>query len=180
MLDRPHLDTRLIHFQQEEAQALVGHRAGVGASDDKTVIGLMGQRGPHFLAGDQPLAAGLVKASPGLDIGQIRSGARLGIALAPELGTGDNTGQVFLFLGFTAKGENGRPGQALADMTHPTGGSGAGIFFKKDHLLFDRTAAASVALGPADTGPTPRRQGLLPCLALGGKHMLVAGATAVF
>src|SRR5690606_13353065 len=86
--------------------------------------------------------------------------------------------QVFLFLFFVAKGDDGGTGQPFADMADPAGTTRAGVFFMEDHLLLDAGAAAAVLLGPADAGPAALGQLLFPDLALLGEHMFIAGTAA--
>ena len=98
-----------------------------------------------------PFAIGALLGT-GAYVGQIRAGARLGVALAPELGTGADARQVALFLFFTAEGNQRRAGQAFTDMPDPSRATGTGVFFKKDHLLLDARTPSAGFLGPADTG----------------------------
>src|SRR5690606_6427571 len=179
LLDRPYGDARLVHGHQEEAQPAMGLGIGVGAGDDEAPVGLVGQGGPDLLAVDAPLPVRVLLGA-GAHIGQVGTGARLGVALAPEFGAGADARQVTLFLVFAAEGDQGRAGQAFADVAYPAGATGTGVFLEKDHLLFDGSAAAAVFRWPADTGPAASSQVLLPAFALGGEHMLVAGAAAEF
>ena len=82
--DGPDLDAGLVHGHEQVGQALVPGRARVGAADDEAPVGLVGERRPHLLAGDDPLVP--VEHGPGLDVGQVAAGVGLGVALAPELG----------------------------------------------------------------------------------------------
>ena len=156
----------------------MGFRLRIGTGNDEAVLRLVGQGGPDFLAVENPLAAGLVKARLAFHIGQVGTGGGLGIALAPELLAGADARQVALLLRLAAKGNQRGTGERLADMPNATGAAGTGVLFVEDHLLLDARAATTVLLGPADAGPAALGQLLLPGFALLDKGMLVAGATA--
>ncbi len=51
--------------------------ARFGAGDDKAPVRFMGQGRPDFLPVDQPLAGRFIQRCAGLDVGQVRTGARL-------------------------------------------------------------------------------------------------------
>src|SRR5690606_5362732 len=179
LLDRANGDTWLVHGDQEKAQPAVGLGVGVSTGDHKTPVRFMGQGSPDLLAVDAPLAIGALLRA-GAHVGQVGTGAGFGVALAPEFGAGADTRQVTLLLLFAAEGDQGRAGQAFADVTDTARATGTGVFFEKDHLLFDGGAAAAIFLGPADAGPAACGQVLFPALALFGEHVFVAGAAAEF
>src|SRR5690606_37963215 len=153
-----------VHCHQEEAEALVGLRLGVGAGDHEAVLGLVRQGGPHLLAVEDPLARGLVKTRLALHIGQVRAGGGLGVALAPELLAGTDAGQVTLLLHLAAEGNQRGPGKRLANVADAARATGAGVLFVEDHLLLDAGAATAVLRWPADTGPAALGELLLPGL----------------
>ena len=125
------------------------------------------------------MLCGFIKPGFGFYIGQVRTGTRFGITLTPELLAADNARQVFLFLRFAAEGDDGGARQAFADVPYPTRATSAGIFFKKDHLLLDRTTTAAILLGPAHTGPAPFGHALFPGVAFMVKHVLITGAAPI-
>ena len=77
-----HLDTGLLHRDEQVRDAGVLGRVGVGAGQQEDVVGVLGLGGPHLLAVDDPLVA--VELGPGLQAGQVRSGVGLAEALAPR------------------------------------------------------------------------------------------------
>ena len=156
------------------------HRIRIGTGDHETKIRFVRQRGPHLLATDKPFTAGFIEACLGLDVSEVRSCTRFRISLTPQLGTGHDPRQVFLFLCLGAKGDQRQPCQALADVANASRRSGAGVLLKENDLLLDRTAASTVFLGPTDAGPPPRRKIFFPDLALFGIGVFVAGTTPVF
>ncbi len=137
----------------------------------------MGQRGPDLLPADQPALAAGVEAGAGLDVGQVRARARLGIALAPErLALKNARQQALALLGRAERGE-GRADQPFANMAHAPGAAGAGIFLVEDHLLADAQATPTVFRSPAHPDPATARQFPLPGFALGREAVFVARAT---
>src|SRR6202034_4678830 len=57
LTDRPDLDARAAHVEEEHRQALVLGDVGVGAYDQDAPVAEMGARGPDFLAIDDPFVA---------------------------------------------------------------------------------------------------------------------------
>ena len=93
---------------------MVPPRVGIGAADHEAPVGLVGQRGPHLLPGDDPLVA--VPHRPGLDVGQVAAGVGLRIALAPQLGALPDGRQEALLLGLGPVVDQGGPEQPLPRM----------------------------------------------------------------
>ena len=87
----PDLDAVLAHRHEQVGDALVLGRVAVGAGQHEAPVGPVGQRGPHLLAVDHPLVA--VELGAGLDVGEVGAGVGLAVALAPQLGAGDDPGQ---------------------------------------------------------------------------------------
>ena len=83
LADRADRDARLAHRDEQVGQARAAPRPRLGAGEDEAPVGHVRQRRPHLLAGDHPLVA--VAGGRGGHRGQVRTGARLGVALAPEL-----------------------------------------------------------------------------------------------
>ncbi|MCY1434803.1 hypothetical protein D9M71_508750 [compost metagenome] len=148
--------------------------ARLGAGDHEAPVGLVGQRGPHLLPADPPLAAGFVQHGAGLHRRQVGAGARLRVALAPEFATGDDARQEAALLFIVAECGDGRPGQSFANMAHASRSAGARVFLVEDHLLADRQAAPAILRRPADTGPAALGELALPGLAFLREAVLVA------
>ena len=178
LLDGAHGYAGLVHGQQEEPQPLVPHRLRVGAGDGKTVPGFVGQGGPDLLPGQAPLAAGPVEAGFGPDVGQVRTGAGLGVALAPQVLTPQYARQVARLLRLAAEGDQRGAGEGFTDMAHATGAAGAGVLLVENDLLLDTGAATAVLPGPAQAGPAALVQLAFPGLTLLDEAVLVAGTAA--
>ena len=71
-----------LHVDDEAGEALVLGQVGVGAGDDLADVAVVGARGPHLLAGDDPLVA--VALGLGLQAGEVAAGARLAEELAAD------------------------------------------------------------------------------------------------
>ena len=91
-LDRTHLDARLIHRHEQERDALVLRRVGVGAGEGEDVVGEVTGRGPDLLAVQHPLVA--VEFGPEADVAEVGAGVGLGVALAPRVLAGQDPRQV--------------------------------------------------------------------------------------
>ena len=98
-LDRTDLDPWLVHGDEQEGDPLVLRHIGVGAGQDEDPIGQVPRGGPHLLAVEHPFVA--VQLGPAPDIGQVGSGARFRVPLAPDVLTGQDPWQEvgLLFLG---------------------------------------------------------------------------------
>ena len=136
-------------------------RLGVGAHQQKAPIGEMRARGPHLLAVDDEMVAVVDRA--GAQAGQIGAGARLGIALAPDLVGAEDLRQVARFLLLGAPMDQGRAQKVEAALARQDRRAGAEIFLVEDHLLHKAGAAPAIFLGPGDADPA------------GGVHLLLPG-----
>ena len=83
LLSAVHIDTRLMHVQDEVAKALMLDRIPIGAGEQQAAMGVMGAGGPDLLAVDDPLADLSVSRAGG---GAREVGAAAGFTeqLAPE------------------------------------------------------------------------------------------------
>src|SRR5690606_21438257 len=105
-------------------------------------VGPVGERRPHLLATDDPLVA--VPRGPGGHVGEVAAGVRLGVALAPQLGAGDDPRQEASLLIRGAEGDEGRPEQVLTDVAETPRAPRPGVLLVEDHLLAEVEAAAAV------------------------------------
>ncbi len=81
LLDRSHLDTRLLHRHEQVRDAGVLGGVGIRPGQQEDVVGLVGLGRPHLLPVDHPLVP--VELCSGLEPGQVRTGVRLAETLAP-------------------------------------------------------------------------------------------------
>ncbi len=137
---------------------------GIGAHQQKAPVGEMRARGPHLLAVDEEMVA-LVDGA-GAQTGEIGAGARLGIALAPDLVAGQDFRQIALLLFLGAPMDQRRAQQAHADRAGQDRRAGAEILLVEDDLLHEAGAAPAIFLRPGDADPA------------GGVHFLLPGAAA--
>jgi hypothetical protein len=79
---RPDLDARGVHPEQQETDAAVLGGVGLGANQAEDPVGQMRGAGPDLLTIDDPLIA--IEHSTGAQAGQIAAGAGFGIPLAPD------------------------------------------------------------------------------------------------
>ena len=158
--DRTDVDPGLVHGHEQVGEPLVTDRTGLGATDHEAPVGLVGEGGPHLLAGDHPLVP--VQFGPGLDVGQVAPGVGLGVALAPQLGPGQDRGQEAGPLCGGAVLDEGRADQPLAQDTDPTRGACPDVLLVEDDLVGDGRPPAPVLDRPADAGPPVGGQHVLP------------------
>src|SRR5579862_9458910 len=124
----------------------------------------MGARGPYFLAVDDEMVA--VVDGAGSEACQVRPGAGLRIALAPDLLGAQNLRQMPRFLRLVAPMNEGRAEQVEPALARQDRGAGAEIFLVPDHLLHEIGAAPAIFLGPRDPDPAGFVHLLLPGDAL--------------
>ena len=134
--------------------------SGIGAHQQKAPIGEMRARGPHFLTVDQEMVALVDRA--GAQAGEVGAGARLGIALAPDLVAGQDFRQIALFLFLAAPVDQRRAEQVHADRAGQDRRAGAEILLVEDNLLHEAGAAPAIVLRPGDADPAGRMHLLLP------------------
>src|SRR6266849_3608732 len=104
-----HADARAPHVDQEEADAMVLRRLGLGAAEEEAPVGDVGVAGPHLLAvHDEAVAAALAARA---QRAQVRAGAGLGEALAPEILAREQAGEEAPALRLGAVAEDGRADQ---------------------------------------------------------------------
>src|SRR5581483_7269201 len=93
---RPHVDARRVHVDEEEADALVRGGVAVGAGHADAPVADATVRAPDLLPGQPVLVA--VALGPRRQRRQIRARARLTEQLAPHPLAGDDRRQVFALL----------------------------------------------------------------------------------
>ena len=111
---RPDLDARLIHVEDEVGDAPALGRIGVGTGDQHGQVGGLTGRGPHLLPADHPLVT--VPLGPGLEAGQIGTGLGLGEQLAPAGGPVENRPQMTFDLGRRPVIDQGRRGEQQPEL----------------------------------------------------------------
>src|ERR1700758_2847945 len=89
----------------------------VGTGEQQAPARFVGERGPHLLAGDDPLVAVLAAAGP--EAGQVAAGAWLAEQLAPDLFGGPQRLQPAGLLLIGAERDDRRRGHAKADDVTP-------------------------------------------------------------
>src|SRR5262249_44084958 len=146
LLDRPHLDARTLHVQEEHGEALVLGYIGIGAREQNAVIGIMRARGPDLLAVNDPVIAFLLRArAQPRDVG---TAGRLREQLAPDLLAGGQRRQIFAFLLCAGKRHHRGTAHTVADDEHRAEFAERTFLLLPDHALDRRGAAAAILLRP--------------------------------
>ena len=78
-----HVDTRLLHRENEHGDATVFRSVPVGACEKNGVLALLGTRGPDFLSADNPFVA--VEDGLGRKRREVGTRPGFGVHLAPEV-----------------------------------------------------------------------------------------------
>ncbi len=160
LCDRAQLDAGLAHRDQQVRQPLVAFLLPVRAGEDEAPVGPLGKRGPHLLARDHPLVPVENRRCP--DVGKVRPGVGLGVALAPELAPQPDRLEEALLLLLGPVGDEGRAEQALSEHPDTSRARGAHVLLVPDHLLGDRCSPAAPVGRPSEAGPAGFAEHLLP------------------
>ena len=123
LAQRPHLDARLLHGNQQVGDAGVLRRLGLRAAQTEHVVGRLRRRRPDLLPVDHPLVADELGA--GLERSQVAARARLAVALTPTDLAADRRADELLLL----------PGLALLEQRgHEHHGADPGDVARRAHL----------------------------------------------
>ena len=105
--ERPDLDTRRMHVEDEIGESAVLGLVRIGAGDEHPVPGGVGDARPHLLPVDHPFVA--VADGLGREAGNVGTGAGLAEELAPDLLAGGDAAEVVVLLFFGAPCDDGGP-----------------------------------------------------------------------
>src|SRR5215207_4634723 len=112
-LDRADRDAGRLHVDEEEGDALLLLRRHVGAGQDEDPVGVLPERRPGLLAGDDVIVAVALRRR--LERGEVGAGAGLGEALAPPVVEIGDARQEAALLRLRAEGDDHRPDHADAE-----------------------------------------------------------------
>ena len=175
---RLHRDARRLHIQDEVGNPLVLGRVRVGAGEQDHPLGHMRQRGPDLLAVEDVVVT--VAHGFRLERGQIRTGLRLAVALAPNVFAGEHAGQVFLLLLVCAVDDDRRARHPQPDdQVQRTRRSMERHLLVEDELLHHRHVRTAILLRPGGGDPALVRKLLEPDLVpvpVGDERLLAAHA----
>ena len=148
---RPHVDARGVHVDDEVRQPGMALGVRVGAREEDAVVGDVRVRRPDLLAVDDEAVA--VEPGRGPDAREIGAGPRLGEPLAPDLVRREERLQVALLLRVGAARDDRRAGHPEADHTEVRRRLGARFLLEVDRLEPRREPPASELLRPRDPDP---------------------------
>ena len=123
------------------------------------------QRGPHLLAVDHPVSIAVgepVETAVVATLARSLPGARLGVALAPQLGDVRIARKEPLLLRGGAERDQRRAEQFLAEVVDLVGRVGLGVLLVEGHPVRDRQAAPAVLDRPAQARQARRGQVPVP------------------
>jgi len=148
--DRLHLDAGRLHVDQKERDAFLLFGGLIRSHETEYPIGFMGIGRPDFLAVDDVMVA--LTHGLGFQRGEIRSGPRFRITLAPPDIAGKNARQMLLFLRFVTEGVDHRSHHGQTEWRKSRCVSG-GHLLVENMLLHRRPSSAAILPGPIDRYP---------------------------
>ena len=164
--DRADLDAGRGHREDQEGDAVLLLRLLARAHQAEDPVGMVGERGPDLLAVDDIVPAVAHRAGP--ERGEVRPGARFGIALAPDALAGEDLRQVLGLLRFGPEGHQHRPHHAEPEAGKPGRARQPGLLVE-DVALHRRPAGAPVLLRPGRRNPAAFVKRAVPA------HVVVLG-----
>ena len=129
---------------------MLGH-VGIGARDQEAEGRLVGQRRPDLLARHEPLVA--VAIGPSGERRDVRTGARLGEELAPDLLAGEQRAQEPLLLLLGAVDHDGGRDHPVTNDVATRGGGSPGPGHPAQHVQLLGGARRQPALAHGEVGP---------------------------
>ena len=159
---RPHVDTRLVHIEDQPRDALVLRRVGIGAYEQFAVVGDVGASTPDLLAVDDVLIA--VALGARAQRSEIRPGAGFREALTPHTVAAQDAGKVERALFVGAFGDQCRARVHHADeVDTDVRRVGARVFLEVHELLADGEPAAPERRRPMEARVAGVMELALPC-----------------
>ena len=162
------------HVEQDEADAVMFLGCGIGPHQAKNPVGVVGVRRPDLLAGDDVIVA--VALGAGLQRGEVRSGVRLGIALAPADQARGDLRQMLLLLRLVAVLQQRRPEHPDAETRQRRAGADRRHFLAQHLVLGAIEPSAAIFLRPVRHGPALVAHPLEPDALRLGREFCVAPA----
>src|SRR5256885_5681763 len=160
LLDPPHLDGRLLHVDQEEADAAMRLIGGAGACEQEAPVRVVRPARPCLLAAQDPLSVAPLRtrAQPC----EIAPGVGLAESLAEDQLAAQDLLEVGLFLPGSPVRNQGRGEKRDTQPSQDSGSAGVGKLLLVDRLHDRRRTAASGFLGPPELEPASLVQPPLP------------------
>ena len=153
-------DAGRLHVDEQQADALVLRRVGLGAAEEEAPVGDVGVAGPHLLAVHDVVVA--VTLRPGAERRQIGARAGLGEALTPELVAVHHRAQEALALRLAAVLEERGADQVDVGLRRRARRADLVEGLIEEPALHHGRAAAAVLARPRDGGPAAVEEPLLP------------------
>ena len=160
LAERSHLDAGGAHVEEEERDALVPRRVGIGPGHEDAPVADPPAGAPHLLTVDDETVAVLFSA--GGERGQVAAGTGLGEQLAPHLLAPQGRAQVALALLRRAEAQDAAAGQHQTDHVEHRRHAGGGALLDPGRGVLDGQPAAAVLDRPVQPGPAGLGQAPLP------------------
>jgi len=157
--DGPHGDAWRRHIDQQEGNAALLLGLRVSAHQAENHVGVLTEGGPGFLAVDHVVVA--IQHGAGLQAGQVGTGSRLGVTLAPPVFPGENARQVPGFLRLTAEFHDHRGDHVDPERDQPRR-TERGALLLEDVSLHHAPASTTLLYRPVGGVPAAPAQHPLP------------------
>ncbi|MCY1436386.1 hypothetical protein D9M71_525100 [compost metagenome] len=169
--DRPHADAGSSHVNQQKADAALLLGLWIGAYQAEHPVGVVRHGSPGFLAADHIMITVAHRASP--QAGQVGTGARFRIALAPPVFGAENIGQKAHLLLRRAELDDHWANHVDAKRHHARGTYGGTLFF--EYVFFHHSPTRAAELNrPAGRQPATLVEQTHP-----GHHVMLVEALAM-
>ena len=157
--DRADGDARRFHVDQQEADAFLLLRIGIGANKEEAPVGMLRHGGPGFLAIDDIMIA--ITHGFCAQRSEVGTGAGLRITLTPPVIARQDAGkEAGLLLGRAEGIDNGADHRQAEG--HGADAIGSGQFFRPDEALRRGPAGAAIFDGPCRGNPALFRKNAVP------------------
>src|SRR5256885_6154796 len=160
LLDPPHLDSGLLHVDQEETDAAMRLSRGAGASEQEAPVRVMSPARPGLLAVQDPLPVAPLRARA--QPCEIATGVGLAETLAEDQLAAQDLLEVGFFLPGSPVRDQGGGEKRDPQPSQDSRSAGLGKLLLIDRLHDRRRTAASGFLGPPELEPAARVEPPLP------------------
>ncbi len=152
LADPPHLDTGLMHVDQEERDALVRLGLGIAAREQETLVGVVRSARPGLLAVQDPVPVLPFRASA--QAGQVATGVGLAEALAEVQVAGKDLLDICVLLPLRPVDEQSRREEAHPKASQNGGRAGLLHLLLVNGLHHGGRLATARLLGPGELQPS--------------------------
>src|SRR5579885_2099818 len=177
--DRRSRDAGAFHVEENKADPLVLGRLRIRPHEAEDPVSLVGIRGPDFRSVNDEVVAAILGAR--LQRGEVGTGSRLRVTLAPSNFAARDLGQMLALLLLVAVLQQRRPEHPDAEAVERRAAAERAHLLAQNLGFLVRKTTAAILPGPFGNGPTLRRHPLQPyALCLGLEDPFASAPAGVF